>query len=380
MANITLTNLIPVPTMDSGWDLTVETPTGTAISGGFGGGYPLKLTGATSTKEKMLKTTTNITLIPNHLYYVRFYGYQETKTDGTSFDIYWPVAEPYIVGNIPIQDAGHWRLYSGINNRVGFEAGSYPIRIDFNNNYKEGTVWVSSPMLIDLTASFGLGYEPTKEWCDKHIPFFAGSKTFDKLIWRLKDITPVMTSNNTPSGYVASASSEVSEPRQAWNAFDNFSSLDEEVDRWHSAAGAAQWIMMQFPDKRKVCYISIKNCGEERHKGINAFKLQGSNDGTTFTNLGSYNNVADNGATTYFKVTNPNKYKYYRLNITSTHMVIGTNNYSVIDQIRFYEPYLEGMTKVDGNWKNFYEAKVKINDEWKNIISLNVKDTTWKQK
>jgi hypothetical protein len=32
-------------------------------------------------------------------------------------------------------------------------------------------------MLVDLTESFGAGKEPTKEWCDKNIPYFLGTKT-----------------------------------------------------------------------------------------------------------------------------------------------------------------------------------------------------------
>lgn len=379
MASLTLTNLIPNPSMDTGWDVAYTPVTsGNAIAGGFGGGYPLKLVGPANAKEKFVKTKDTIPLIPDHLYYARVYGYQTTKTEGASFGFYWVIQEPAFYEYIPIQDAGHWRMYSAINNRKEFEAGSYTFRIDFNNEYKAGTAWVSSPMLIDLTASFGSGNEPTKEWCDEHIPFFAGTRTFDWLVLKLKDITPTMTSNTTPSGYVASASSSVSTPRQAWNAFDNLSSYDEEVDRWHSAAGESQWIQMQFPEQHKVLYISIKNCGEPRHTGINAFTLQGSNNGTSFTNLGSYNNPEDSGTTTYYKVANPGKYKYYRLNISSSHMVISANKYCVIDQIRFYEPYLEGAVKTDGTWKPFYEAKVKIDGEWKNITSLNVKDSTWK--
>jgi len=33
------------------------------------------------------------------------------------------------------------------------------------------------PMLIDLTACFGSGNEPTKEWCDANIPYFLNSTT-----------------------------------------------------------------------------------------------------------------------------------------------------------------------------------------------------------
>ena len=32
-------------------------------------------------------------------------------------------------------------------------------------------------MIVDLTEAYGPGNEPTKEWCDKNIPFFEGELT-----------------------------------------------------------------------------------------------------------------------------------------------------------------------------------------------------------
>lgn len=36
-------------------------------------------------------------------------------------------------------------------------------------------------MLIDLTEAFGAGNEPTKAWCDEHIPFFTGTMELDAI-------------------------------------------------------------------------------------------------------------------------------------------------------------------------------------------------------
>ena len=38
-------------------------------------------------------------------------------------------------------------------------------------------MWFTSCMLVDLTASFGAGKEPSKEWMDKHITTFSDSQT-----------------------------------------------------------------------------------------------------------------------------------------------------------------------------------------------------------
>ena len=37
--------------------------------------------------------------------------------------------------------------------------------------------YIDDAMLIDLTAAFGAGNEPTQEWCDTNIEYFAGNKT-----------------------------------------------------------------------------------------------------------------------------------------------------------------------------------------------------------
>jgi hypothetical protein len=38
-------------------------------------------------------------------------------------------------------------------------------------------MWFDGMMLIDLTATFGAGKEPTAAWCDVNIPYFVGTQT-----------------------------------------------------------------------------------------------------------------------------------------------------------------------------------------------------------
>ena len=164
-----LTNLIPVPSMTSGWSVS-----GTTEVTGYGGGSSIKLTGTTSTPEVTVNTSASIALTPSHIYYARVYGYQ-TKKAGGSVGFYWPIAEPSFREGISLKKAGSWRLYSGRTDRTSFSSGSYQFRLDYNNNYIAGTMYFSAPMLIDLTAAFGSGNEPTKKWMDSNIPYFAGS-------------------------------------------------------------------------------------------------------------------------------------------------------------------------------------------------------------
>ena len=370
---VTLTNKIPDPLNLTGWALAPKAWTKTDFEiAGYGGGKVIELVGTTEAKEKTVATTDKISLVASHYYYVRWYGYQETTNSKHSTGCYWPIAEPYVVEAIPLKDAGCWQMYSAVNNRSTFADQSAPFRIDFNNNYIAGTFYLSAPMLIDLTAAFGAGNEPSKDWCDKHIPFFTGTKTLSTFELGLVDITPVMTSNTTPAGFVASASSEVTAPRAAWCAFDNISNTYQEERRWHSAAGLPQWLQMQFPEQRAVTAFSIKNCNDV-HLGINAFQLQGSNDGSEWTTLGSYTGVSTLGFETLYTVTNPGLYRYYRLYITSSHHISGTSTYCIIDQVRFYTSGCSLFGKSGGVWSEPKEVYAKVDGVWRLVLEANGK-------
>lgn len=168
----TLTNLIASPGMEgSGWSGSYST------DHALEGTRSLKLTGTATTPEVCANTTGSIALIPSHIYYARVYGWQDTRTNAT-VGFYWPIAEPSFQEGIPIGPAGRWNLYSGRSSRTSFSAGSYQLRLDFNNSYLAGTMYFDGAMLLDLTAAFGAGKEPGKAACDAGIPYFAGTKTW----------------------------------------------------------------------------------------------------------------------------------------------------------------------------------------------------------
>lgn len=168
-----LTNLIPSPDMEgSGW------VTGNNVSysteRAYAGTRSLKMVGTSGSAETTCNTTANVQLNNAHFYYAAVFGWQDTKTNGARVGFYWPIAEPSFNDNIPVGEAGQWVRYSATNNRNGFANGGYPFRIDWNNGGAAGTIYYDGAMLIDLTAEFGSGNEPTKEWCDNHIYFNMG--------------------------------------------------------------------------------------------------------------------------------------------------------------------------------------------------------------
>lgn len=174
-ANITLTNIVgngnrgyfAAVRNNCSWKSTTITPED-------GARYSVKIT-PTSSGEVTL-TSGNYPMYASHKYYLSFKVRFETSVDVT-FDWYWPVAEPAAVSGLRVNSvANTWTRVSAVFDRTSFSDGSYPCRFDYNN---EGNVavWFTSCMLVDLTASFGAGKEPSKEWMDKHITTFSDSQT-----------------------------------------------------------------------------------------------------------------------------------------------------------------------------------------------------------
>lgn len=118
-----------------------------------------------------------------------------------------------------------------------------------------------------------------------------------------------MTANNAPSPYVASASSEYSSSYAAWLTFDN-----NNTTRWSTTSGQAAncWVKLFVGDTPNyiVRSLSVKFFGG--YEVINAFKFQGSNNDSDWTDLYSGNFVRDDSLQT-FEFDNNVIYKYFRL-------------------------------------------------------------------
>ena len=139
----------------------------------------LKLTAAASATEVYIYSVDNIPYIPGHVYYGRAEIFQETA-QGSS-DMYWKIAEPYLYGGKKVSAANTWTRVSNVRKppTTDWAAGPYQARFDYNNSKTAGTMWFDGMMIIDLTATFGVGNEPTAAWCDANIPYFVGTKWMD---------------------------------------------------------------------------------------------------------------------------------------------------------------------------------------------------------
>ena len=119
-----------------------------------------------------------------HTYYFSIWINQATSLN-ISFDMYWPIAEPSIMSGVKNTALNQWQQHSIVFTRSGFSNGNYPIRIDCNNYPgNSAQMRVDGMMLIDLTATFGAGNEPDKEWCDSNIQFTTSSTSVKKGVAR----------------------------------------------------------------------------------------------------------------------------------------------------------------------------------------------------
>lgn len=144
-------------------------------------------------------------LVASHKYYISFKVRYQSAANCT-FDWYWPVAEPSAAAGMRVNAAADtWQRVSAVFERTSFSDGSYPCRFDYNNEAGNVTIWFTSCMLIDLTAAFGTGLEPSKEWLDKHITAFSDAPTVqyvDNLGELFKGVADAIRAKNGQTGEI----------------------------------------------------------------------------------------------------------------------------------------------------------------------------------
>ena len=145
-------------------------------------------------------------------------------------------------------------------------------------------------------------------------------------------IVPVMTSNTTPAGYTASASSYdgTYEPYKAFNDDVNFGTI------WRSASGEPQWVQCEFSTPKAINKIRFGNSNGTGGNYIKSFKVYGINNSTP-TEI--YSDTCVNHNATYienFEFTNSTKYDGYRFEVLSSYVTAAHK--VVVSALQFYSP------------------------------------------
>nr|DAP05249.1 MAG TPA: hypothetical protein [Caudoviricetes sp.] len=179
------------------WQLSPLTP-------GDGAGSSIKIIPSGAGEATL--TSAAHALVASHKYYITFKVMYESAANCT-FDWYWPVAEPSAAAGMRVNAAANtWHRVSAVFGRTSFSDGSYPCRFDYNNDSGANiTIWFTSCMLVDLTAAFGAGLEPSKEWLDKHITAFSDAPTVqyvDNLSELFKGIADAIRAKSGQTGEI----------------------------------------------------------------------------------------------------------------------------------------------------------------------------------
>lgn len=141
---------------------------------------------------------------------------------------------------------------------------------------------------------------------------------------------PNMSSNTTPSGYVASASSVYSSQFPAYQAFDGTGYS------WCSDAGSSFYVRLKFAEAIIInAFKMIVNHGDvNQSRQFNNWKIQGSNDASNWTDLYTSTELTVSDVVYGGLFNNSTPYLYYQLYIIKN---ATTKSYSPeIEELRLY--------------------------------------------
>jgi hypothetical protein len=156
-------------------------------------------------------------------------------------------------------------------------------------------------------------------------------------------LSPIMTSNNTPSPYVVSASSQYSGSYQPYMAFTRtYDTMGGANSEWESANGQITgWLQIDLGSTSHPALKQYVLCPGHYSNPVcsvpTSWSVQGSIDGTTFTDLDTQTNYTDFSGVQHerktFTANDTIGYRYYRLNITAITVLRQWNLVSIGDWI-----------------------------------------------
>ena len=164
-------------------------------------------------------------------------------------------------------------------------------------------------------------------------PFNDGNSNYDDYVFRGSYVqivesvsdnpTPVLQSLTKDNISVLKESSNTNET--AANLIDGKTSTKYCVDKG-SGDGPVAWIVYHLPAAKAVTAYSITSANDEPGRDPKNWKLQGSNDGDTWTDLDTQSDqkFSDRYETKKYMVYGGASYKYYRLYITATYQTDNT--------------------------------------------------------
>jgi hypothetical protein len=124
----------------------------------------------TNLAEQTTECFQNVLITPGHKYYFAEYMKSNYSADGM-----WLVdADPNSSMEKVFHDgSGNYKLLSLVFNPSGTNVMIRILDTTRGGDISVNPVKIKQVMAIDLTETFGAGYEPTQKWCDENLPFVA---------------------------------------------------------------------------------------------------------------------------------------------------------------------------------------------------------------
>jgi hypothetical protein len=165
---VSLTNLIPDGDIEGNW---TNGNYSTTIKK-----YASRSQYFTSGTTRIMTKAMNTLPIVGHKYYGRHYLKTDGSVNADDCRFEWYAGDGEGLNFIFGYNRGNysdWTMESNIVTVTAVNGSSYECRSFMVN--PTGTLYADGLMIVDLTAAFGSGNEPTKDWCDTNIPFFVGT-------------------------------------------------------------------------------------------------------------------------------------------------------------------------------------------------------------
>lgn len=125
-----------------------------------------------------------------------------------------------------------------------------------------------------------------------------------------------MTANNAPFPLVASASSINGTLYEPFKAFDGITTDGATYNTWASASAQhlESWLKIDFGAEKKVNCVALTSRRIENIDQMpKSFAIEGSNDNTQWTELGSFSKSDWQAITTYIFTLQSGNYRYYKI-------------------------------------------------------------------
>lgn len=156
-------------------------------------------------------------------------------------------------------------------------------------------------------------------WCEA-----IGNSLYVESVINVK--VPKMTSNTTPSG-VCSAST-VSGSNYAYMAFDEVAG-----NVWMATSGTNQSVTYKFTESKLIKLVTLQVLIDSAAARVKNFKVQGSNDGVTYTDIKSCVYENNHNLQAFELSENETSYQYLRVYVTDSY---NTSLYISITALQFY--------------------------------------------